>query len=259
MIPKIIHYCWFGGNSIPEKDKKCIESWKKFCPDYEIIEWNENNFDINCCQYVKEAYEAKKWAFVSDYARIYALYLIGGIYLDTDVELLSNFDKFLSLNAFTGFENIQYPFTAVVGSEKNGKFVEDILLSYKNRKFIKENGEFDTTTNTETVTNLLVDNFNIKKDNTFQCIKDYLTIYPNDYFCPKNYYDGKVYLTKNSIAIHWYNGSWQSDEQKEWHNASTKLSKVLGQKISDIILGVFFSIKKEGFFSYIKNRLKQKS
>lgn len=255
MIPKIIHYCWFGGNPLPEKDKKCIESWKKFCPDYQIIEWNESNFDVNCCQYVKEAYEAKKWAFVSDYARIYALYTMGGIYLDTDVELLKSFDKFLFHTAFTGFESTQYPFTAVVGSEPQGQFVNDILKSYDNRTFILSDGEYDTTTNTESVKNLLVNNFNIKQDNTFQEVSQYITIYPNDYFCPKSYYDGKVYLTKNTTAIHWYNGSWQSEEQKKWHYASAKLTKLFGNKISDIILGIYFSIKKEGFSNYLRKKI----
>ncbi|MEI3219550.1 MAG: glycosyltransferase [Lachnoclostridium sp.] len=100
MIPKVIHYCWFGRGKMPELANKCIESWKKYCPDYEIIEWNEDNFDINCCPYVKEAYESKRFAFVTDYVRLYAMYTQGGIYMDTDVEVLRNLDEFLIHQGF---------------------------------------------------------------------------------------------------------------------------------------------------------------
>ena len=105
MIPKKIHYCWFGGNPLPEDAQKYLESWKKFCPDYEIIRWDEKNFDINQLPYVQEAFKAKKWAFITDYVRLYALYNYGGIYMDTDVEVLKSLDSFLELKAFSGFEN----------------------------------------------------------------------------------------------------------------------------------------------------------
>ena len=105
MIPKIIHYCWFGGKPKPELAEKCIESWKKFCPDYEIVEWNEGNFNINSNLYVKQAYEAKKYAFVTDYVRLYALYTQGGIYMDTDVMVLKPLDEYLNHEAFSGFES----------------------------------------------------------------------------------------------------------------------------------------------------------
>ena len=103
MIPKIIHYCWFGGAELPEKDRKCIESWKKFCPDYQIIEWNENNYDVTKNTYMYQAYQAKKWGFVPDYARLDIIYQHGGIYLDTDVELVKNLDSLLENDAFMGF------------------------------------------------------------------------------------------------------------------------------------------------------------
>ena len=105
MIPKIIHYCWFGGKPLPKLAKKCIASWKKFCPDYEIKEWNESNFDLNSCTYVKEAYDSKKYAFVSDYARFWILHRYGGVYFDTDVELLKSIDDILADGAFMGVEN----------------------------------------------------------------------------------------------------------------------------------------------------------
>ena len=258
MIPKIIHYCWFGGNPIPEKDKKCIESWKKFCPDYEIIEWNENNFDINCCQYVKEAYEAKKWAFVSDFARLWIIYNYGGIYFDTDVELLKNIDIFLNYDGFFGFENNIHIATGLgFGAIPKNFLVKAMLDDYDKVHFRLENDTFDTTPCPERNTKVLA-NFDLKSVNTFQLINNNAFL-PTDYLCPIDYYTGKKNITKNTISVHWYNGSWQNDEQKKWHNASAKLSKIVGQRFSDIILGIFFSIKKEGFFSYIKNRLKQKS
>ena len=123
-IPKIIHYCWFGGNPLPDAAKKCIETWKKYCPDYEIVEWNESNFDVNCCDYVKEAYEAKKWAFVSDVARLLIVYKLGGVYLDTDVEILENspFEKYLDYENIMAFENARSIATGLVfGGEKGCK------------------------------------------------------------------------------------------------------------------------------------------
>ena len=130
MIPKIIHYCWFGSNEKSEKIKKCIESWKKYLPDYEIKEWNENNFDIDSHPFVKAAYKAKKWAYVSDYIRAYVIYKYGGIYLDTDILVLDNFDRFLNNRAFVGFENPQYPFTAVFGAEPGHPLVKDMIEYY---------------------------------------------------------------------------------------------------------------------------------
>ena len=127
MIPKIIHYCWFGRNEKSEKIKFCMDSWKKYLPDYEIIEWNEDNFHINEIKYVNEAYDKKKWAFVTDYVRAYALYKKGGIYLDTDVEITGNLDTFLTHGAFSGFESKGYPFTALWGANKGHHWPKKVL------------------------------------------------------------------------------------------------------------------------------------
>ena len=256
MIPKIIHYCWFGGNPIPEQNKKCIESWKKYCPDYEIKEWNENNFDINCCDYVREAYEAGKWAFVSDFVRIWALHEFGGIYMDTDVEVIKNLDTFLSHKAFTGFESNDFPFTAVVGCESGHNYVDGILELYKNRHFRISDGNYDLTTNTELITQYMKTKYGIQQNNTLQQFADGLTVYPNDYFCPKSYIDNKVYLTSNTYTIHWFNASWHNQETKDYHRLYNKYSKIFGQKITDTFLGIYFSAKKEGFTHYIKKRIK---
>ena len=127
MIPKKIHYCWFGRNPLPESAQKCIASWRKYLPDYEIKEWNEDNFDINVNLYVKQAYESRKFAFVTDYVRLYALASEGGVYMDTDVEVLKTFDPFLHHHAFSGFENNNYVPTGMMASEKNGKWVTELL------------------------------------------------------------------------------------------------------------------------------------
>ena len=148
-IPKKIHYCWFGNNELPEEQKKYIETWKKHCPDYEIKEWNEKNFDINSNKYVKEAYEAKKFAFVSDYVRLHALYNEGGIYMDTDIEVLKSFDVFLKHTAFIGFEDLKHIGTGVIGAEKGNKWIRLLLKDYDNISFYTKNGEIDLTTNRE--------------------------------------------------------------------------------------------------------------
>ncbi len=208
MIPKIIHYCWFGGNPLPEETKRYIESWKKYCPDYEIKEWNEKNFDVNSNTYVREAYENKKWAFITDYVRLYALYNEGGLYMDTDVELIKSPDSFLSCTAFSGFEDETHIPTALMGSENHGEWVGYLLSYYDDRHFVKPDGTFDNTTNVITITNMTKEKYNIELNNTYQNIEGILTMYPKDYFCPKSYETGNIALTDNTVSIHHFNGSW---------------------------------------------------
>lgn len=227
MIPKIIHYCWFGGNEKPKLFKKCYKSWKKYCPDYEIIEWNESNFDLNCCDYVREAYEAKKWAFVSDYVRVWALHNYGGIYLDTDVEVTKKLDEFLSFTAFTGFESADYPFTAVFGCEKGCGLTQKILDSYFGRKFKLNDNKYDLLTNTEFVSNIFIDEYKVNLNNETQFFDDGLAIFSSDYFCPKNCIDFSLNITKNTHAIHWFDASWHTKEEKKAHRKAIKRIKRL--------------------------------
>lgn len=212
MIPKIIHYCWFGGNPLPELAKKCIASWEKFCPDYEIKEWNESNFDLNCCAYVKEAYEAKKWAFITDYVRLYAMVTEGGIYMDTDVEVIKPLDSYLLHEAFSGFEDETHIPTGIMACQKGFSLFENLLKDYNNRHFIMSNGKYDLTTNVVTITNLCK-NYGFIGNNTLQDICGFI-LYPHDVFCPKSHVTGIITLTDRTATIHHFSGSWQNKEAK---------------------------------------------
>lgn len=208
MIPKKIHYCWFGGHPLPNDVLKFIASWKKYCPDYEIKEWNEQNFDVHLNRYVREAYENKKWAFVSDVARIYALYTEGGIYLDTDVEIVKNFDPLLNQRGFLGFEGTQWVATNMVGFEEKHELLESFLDSYNHRIFLKPNGSLDQTTNVEELTNLLVDKYGLQLNGQLQRLVGDIIVYPTDYFSPYDYIQGKLKKSPNTYSIHWFSQTW---------------------------------------------------
>lgn len=208
-IPKIIHYCWFGRNKKSELIEKCMESWSRILPDYEIIEWNEDNFDVNICRYTKEAYERKKWAFVSDYARLYALYNYGGLYFDTDVEVLKPLDAFLHHDFFSGFESKDSPITpAVIGAAKGNDLIKQLLDNYADRTFVKANGELDMTPNTQTITRFLLD-VGIIKNGKKQLLDDgKVAIYPQIMFSPNNFSLIWGEPSPKSYTIHHFDGSW---------------------------------------------------
>lgn len=212
MIPKTIHYCWFGGSPLPIKIQKYIDSWKKYCPDYEIKEWNETNFNINCNKYVKQAYESKKYAFVSDYVRLYALYNYGGIYMDTDVEVLKNIDDFLNDKAVFGFETKETVSTGIIACIKNNQFLKLLLSHYEDLSFIKDDGNFDLTTNVEIITKYF-ERKGLILNNKLQCI-DGIKVYPKEYFSPKDHITGKINVTKETYIIHHFSGSWLSKKDK---------------------------------------------
>lgn len=208
MIPKKIHYCWFGRGQKPELAKKCIESWKKYLPDYEIKEWNEDNFDLSLYPYAKEAYDSRKFAFVTDVVRLYALYTEGGIYMDTDVEVLKPLDSLLNYEAVSGFESsIQIP-TGLMASTKGANSIKELLEDYRGRRFIKNNGDLNLTTNVYYITENLL-KYGLVLNNEFQTINGF-TFFPSDYLCPKSIKDGKIYLTDNTLTIHHFAGSWHS-------------------------------------------------
>lgn len=214
MIPKIIHFCWFGGNKMPPLAKKCIRSWKKFCSEYEIIKWDETNFDISKSPtYVQEAYNAKKWAFVTDYVRLWALFKYGGIYMDTDVEVIRPLDIFLTESAFSGFENNTQIPTGIMAAEKGHTLFRKWLDDYDVRHFINEDGSMDMTTNVVAITSSMKDS-GMLFNNTKQTVNG-MTFYPNDFFCPKEFNTGIIRVTSNTYTIHHFNASWQDKKMRK--------------------------------------------
>ena len=213
MLPKKIHYGWFGKGKMPELALKCIESWRVNLPDYELKEWNENSFDINSNFYVKEAYESRKFAFVTDYVRLYALYTEGGIYMDTDVEVLKNLDPFLDLPAFSGFEdNVHIP-TGIMAAEKGSVWAGWQLKYYDDRHFLLPDGTLDLTTNVEIIGRLMEEKGFILRNGLYN-FQNIITIFPRDYFCPKSHTTGKIELTQNTYTIHHFAGSWKSTSDR---------------------------------------------
>ena len=209
-IPKVIHYCWFGGNPLPNDAIECIASWKKYFPGYEIKEWNESNFDLNCCDYVREAYEAKKWAFVSDYARFWILYYYGGLYFDTDVEVIKPFDDIIKRGAFIGCEQANKCAPGLgLGVNPGLGLFKEILDMYHGIHFKKENGDLNTNNTVVTYTTDIMLKHNWKPDGTIQEI-DGVYIYPPEYFCPMDYITGKINITSNTYSIHHFTASWHS-------------------------------------------------
>ena len=214
MIPKKIHYCWFGRNPLPESARKCIASWRKYLPGYEIIEWNEDNFDVNCIQYTREAYEAKKYAFVSDYARFKILYEEGGLYFDTDVEVIKSMDDIISAGPFMGFE-IDSDEDIEIGQVNPGlglgaipkmDLYKEILDYYSNQIFINNNGDINQTTVVTRITEILI-NRGLGYRKGIQEIGE-IKIYPSEYFNPLDDLTGKLRITKNTRSIHWFTKSW---------------------------------------------------
>lgn len=222
MIPKVIHYCWFGGNPLPKSAQKCIASWKKYLPDYEIKEWNESNFDVNIIPYTAEAYKAKKFAFVSDYARFWILYKYGGLYFDTDVEVIKNMDDIIAKGPFMGCENeakadatpAQLSVAPGLGLGVNPglDLYGEILEDYKTSHFITASGELDFKTIVDRTTEVLC-KYGLQNTSKIQEVAGVL-IYPKEYFCPKDYISGKLNVTCNSYCIHWYGASWVPKSRK---------------------------------------------
>lgn len=234
-IPKKIHYCWFGENPLNELSIKCINSWKKYLPDYEIVMWNESNFNIHENNYIKQAYQAKKYAFVSDYIRLHILYNHGGIYMDTDVEVIKSLDVFLKHSAFSGFENKDNIPTGIMGSKKNNLWIKKLLDYYDNKNFILEDGSYDLTTNVTTITKISKEIFDIKLNNMYQN-NDIFTIYPKDFFCPKSYETGNIIITSNTYAIHHFNGSWLDEKSKNNQKFNYKVIKYFGKSFGNKII-----------------------
>lgn len=214
MIPRIIHYCWFGRGPMPELAQKCIESWHKYMPDYEYKLWNEENFDVNCIPYVREAYESRKFAFVTDYVRLYALYTEGGIYMDTDVEVLKPYDDLLHLTGFTGYEGSKHlpPVTGTIASEAGNEWVKEQLDAYEGIHFLLPDGSMDLTTNTVRISRIMKQGGFIQDGKK----KEYkgMHIFPVEFFCPRQT-TGEILITKDTYCDHHFLGSWSGGKRKK--------------------------------------------
>lgn len=242
MIPKKLHYCWFGGKPLNEMGRKCLESWKRYFPDYEIIEWNENNFDVSCCQYVKEAYEAKKWAFVSDYARYKILYEQGGVYFDTDVEVIASFEDIIAKGSFMGSEiPAKRGGPAVnpglgLGTPAGLPFVGEILADYEKSSFYKEDGSLNLYTIVERTTALLKQH-GLEDSDEIQTVAD-ITVYPVDYFAPVDMETGKLKKTANTRSIHHYAASWVDGYSRFRGRIYKIVRRICGDKLTEKIRGL---------------------
>ena len=216
MIPRIIHYCWFGGNPLPPLAQKCIASWKKHCPDYEIIRWDESNFDISACPlYVRQAYESRKWPFVTDYVRLKVVHDYGGIYMDTDVELLKPMDELLQHGAFFGFEDGKFIATGLgFGAEKGSAILKELMAEYDEIAFVLADGQLDKTPCPKRNTAVFVDR-GLIQNNTKQILAGDILILPKEYLCPMDYFSGKKTRTRNTVSIHWFAESWKTEQEKQ--------------------------------------------
>lgn len=255
IIPKIIHYCWFGGNPLPPLAKKCIASWKKYLPDYEIRQWDESNYDVNKIPYIKEAYAAKKFAFVSDYARFDILYNYGGIYFDTDVEIISPLDCIISAGSFMGCENKATPGATPnllgvapglglrvnpglgLGVTPGLGLIREILDNYSTLHFKRPDGSLNQTTIVKYTTEILCKHGLVNTPDIHTVAG--INIYPCEYFCPLDYNTGNLIITKNTVSIHHYTASWKtkSDTIKQF------IAKLLGKRITTLLISVRRHIK----------------
>ena len=220
MIPKIIHYVWLDKKEKSELFYKCLESWKKFCPDFEIKEWNEDNFDFSTSHYAKQAYEAKKFGFAADYIRMQVLHDYGGVYVDTDLEITKSIDELLDNDFIISFENIYYCETAFIGAVPKHPITTLMIDFYLSKQFLNKNGKPDCTPNTPIITYFLRKYFKLKLNNKIQKLtfnennNISATVFSRDYFSPLNYTTKKLKVTPNTYAIHYFNATWFTGKLK---------------------------------------------
>lgn len=253
MIPKKIHYMWFGGNPLPESTKKYIDSWRKFCPDYEIKEWNESNFDIHCCKYVEEAYSAKKWAFVVDYVRFYILYNEGGIYLETDTEIIRDINILRTHKAFFGRagEDMTLP---IIGLEAGSQVGRDMMSVYENSSFILPDGSYNYKTVNQILFELLRDKYDmdVNELRDIQILNDDISIYPEKYLYGRDSHTGVFKINPDLFVIHYADATWLPSNVKNEVLLRRRAIRLFGEKIGVPISDVMISIKQNGILCTIK-------
>ena len=255
MIPKKIHYCWFGRNPKPKSVLKCIDSWKKHCPDYEIKEWNESNYDFSSCEYASEAYNAKKYAFVSDFARFDILYRYGGIYFDVDVELIKPIDPIVENGAFMAVENFVVDQEGAkitiapglgIAAEPGMDIYNELVDFYRKAHFVNPDGSLNLETVVDYTTRIFF-NHGLKNISETQKIEG-ITIYPKDFFNPCDMSSKKITLTERTVSIHHYAGSWISPWEKFKDKCAQRLIRLFGHRF------VEFLVKVKNFFTKGKNK-----
>ena len=225
-IPKIIHYCWFGDNEFTELNKKCIDTWKKFCPDYEFMLWDNDNIDLSSCKYAQQAYEKKHWAFVSDFARFQAINKYGGIYLDVDVELIKSLDDFLGNDCFLSFKDYRSNFgitSGIFGATKKHPYINTIYESYLNRTYIKEDDSVDITP----IAKVMYDEcakLGLQLEDKLQEIEG-IKVYPCEYLCPHIEDNKSFIVTDKTHSLHYFNTSWLTQEMRETYKKQMMANK----------------------------------
>ena len=238
MIPKLIHLCWLSGDPYPHKIQKCLDSWKKHLPDYEVMLWDCNQFDLKSSLWVEQAFATKKYAFAADYIRMYALYHYGGIYLDSDVEVLKSFDEFLKLPYFVGAENAGTIEAAIIGAEKGCDWVKACLDYYQNRKFVKEDGQMDIRMLPEIMNETiqkLKPVYNLPSGSRINELEKIdmqtkVCVLPCEYFSPKVFDSRQVILTPYTYAIHHYQNSWFSHKAFFYYRTRTLIIRIFGYR-----------------------------
>lgn len=254
-IPKIIHYCWFGGAPKPESVLKCIDSWKKYCPDFEIREWTEKDFDVSQNLYTKQAYDAKAWGFVPDYIRLWIIYNHGGIYFDTDVQVLKSFDPLLMNKAFAGFEKNTGNYVNLgqgFGAEARNPIIAQNMHFYEGLLFLNADGTFNRVPSPEYTTKILQEHGLKREENVIQVL-DNITIYSEDFFCPKSFSTGIIERTKNTYSIHHFDASWftekdQAEKKANWKKAKISFYLHWPCRLAQRILGMDRYLKIRGLF-----------
>lgn len=226
-IPRILHYCWFGRGPKPGKVLKCMQSWTKHLGDYRVIEWNEDNFDIQLNRYVKEAYDAGKFAFVSDVARLHALYRYGGVYLDTDVEVIRPLDRFLHHDAFSGYEDDVHLQSGTMGAVPGHDWIKELLDYYDGRPFRLPDGTCDTTTNTAVISRICRSR-GLRQDGTYQELASGVVFYPRTFFSPYDYINGGNYISEDSYTIHHFAQSWLPAHVRARSSLKRMVSRAFG-------------------------------
>lgn len=254
MIPKVIHYCWFGRNPKPRSVKKCIKSWKKRCPGYEIIEWSEDNYDVSRNLYMKQAYDAKKWGFVPDFARLDIIYRYGGIYLDTDVELLKNIDRLLDDDFFCGFELNSKGATAALGlgfgAVKEHPLVRKLMSTYDTLHFIGQDGSLNLTPSPNYTSQTLVSCGFVLEDVTQRIGRD--VVYASEVLSPLFFPTGEIVMTENTLSIHHYDASWfgkkqQQHKRKRWRRLRRNrfIKKIIGENHFNAVREKYLTIRRK--------------